>query len=157
MDEAIKFLNNDYFYPFIREALLEGRKKNNVFVGAIQDLRFLYDNQNGEEFLSSFQSYIIFPSSSATPQHYIGDDKHQGLGLTHDEYEWVKNTPKSKRQFMLKRKDGGSIILDANLAHLGGRLSLLRGDKDIQKTYDNILSKDDPLTDWQQRLINKFD
>lgn len=156
MDEAIKFLNNDYFYPFIREALLEGRKKNNVFVGAIQDLRFLYDNQNGEEFLSSFQSYIIFPSSSATPQHYMGDDKYQGLGLTHDEYEWVKNTPKSKRQFMLKRKDGGSIILDANLSHLGGKLSLLRGDKDIQKTFDDILGNKKSTSDWQQTLINKF-
>ena len=162
MDEALNFVSNDYFYPFIQQALLEFRKRNGVFAAAVQDVGYLYETKHGEDFIRSFPTYIIFPNPSATEQYYMGDANKSGLGLTKSEFEWIKRTDR-KRAFMLKRRDGQSVILNSDLSHLGSHLNLMRGDKSVLSQFDRITQMSDEdiykygYEDWQQMLMDSVD
>lgn len=149
IDEAINFISNPILYPSIRRALKEWRKRNGVVVAAIQDLETLNTIDVGQEFLQSFQTYILFKDSQASPENYLGREGRAGVGLNENEFNWIKSHSTSKREVMIKRKSGESVILDIDLSDLGESLSLLRSDKEVLTAYENFKDQED----WQQHLM----
>jgi type IV secretion/conjugal transfer VirB4 family ATPase len=149
-DETLKFIKDDRMFAFIQKALLEWRKRNGVFVGAVQDPNLLLNFKNGEDFLRSFSTYIIFPDPNAEASVYIGDENFGGMGITDSEFNWIKKT-KSKYQVMVKRKGGGSTIMDINLSGLGEHLVLLQSEASLVKSFEE--SKERYGNKWIEHFI----
>lgn len=141
IDEAINFLRNDFFYKFIDTALREFRKKNGMIMFSIQELGSMYTIKNVSEFLGYIDTFILFPNVNAEASDYMGreDSGKRGIGLTRKEFEWIKSGG-DPYQFMVKKKDGSSVILNNNLSMLGDYLNLLRGDKEILEKYESYSS-----------------
>jgi ComB4 competence protein len=150
IDEAINFVSNPILYPHIRRALKEWRKVNGVVVAAIQDLETLNTIDVGQEFLQSFQTYILFKDSQASPENYLGGEGRSGVGLNEAEFQWIKSPSNNKREVMVKRKNEASVILDIDLSDLGKTIHLLRSDKEVLNAFKTF--KDDPA--WQEKLMN---
>ena len=150
IDEAINFISNPILYPSIRRALKEWRKRNGLVVAAIQDLETLNTIDVGQEFLQSFQTYILFKDSQASPENYLGREGRAGVGLNENEFNWIKSHSSNKREVMIKRKSGESVILDIDLSDLGSALNLLRSDKEVLTAYNNFKDAED----WQEKLMN---
>lgn len=128
IDEMVKYLENPIFAPFILEAVREWRKRNGVFIGAVQEAPVLTDSDVGNHLIKNITTFILFPSPMANEQSYI-----QGLGLNQEEFNWIR-TPNSNREVMIKRNGGGSVILNVDLSHLGKHLKLFSSEKsDVQK------------------------
>ena len=109
IDETIKYIENEIMYGFIREALAEWRKKNGIFVAAVQDLDMVVNSHNGKDFLGKFATYLIWRDASGKEAPYRNE-----LALTDSEYDWVR-TPGPGREVMIKRKGAGSIIVNVDL------------------------------------------
>jgi len=104
----------------------------------------------GQEFLQSFQTYILFKDSQASPENYLGREGRAGVGLNENEFNWIKSHSSNKREVMIKRKSGESVILDIDLSDLGSALNLLRSDKEVLTAYNNFKDAED----WQEKLMN---
>jgi len=152
IDEAFNFIQNPIIYPHIRTALKEWRKRNGLVIAAIQDLETLNAINVGQEFLQSFQTYILFKDPTASPENYLGKEGRAGVGLNENEFNWIKSYSGGKREIMVKRKTGESIILDIDLSNLGKHINLLRSEKAVLDAYANF--KDQP--NWQKLLMNSF-
>ena len=152
-DETLKFIEDDDMYKFMRTALLEWRKRNGVFVGAVQSPNLLVNlGKKGQDFLNSFETYIIFPDPQAEPNVYIGDKEFGGIGITDSEFEWIKNTT-SRYQVMIKRKEGSSTIIDVNLSGLDEHLVLLRSEQELVRSFEK--TKELHPDDWPEILMQK--
>jgi len=150
MDEAIKFMESPFMRPFISMALLEWRKRNGVFIAAVQDIGLMMGKPQIEELLKHFQTYIIFQNPTAGEEDYIGSKQKSGIGLTKEEFQWVKaNT--GGRQIMVKRKDGSSVILDVDLSNLQQHLVLLRSEQELVRRAEKFM-KEYP-DQWQEKLM----
>lgn len=152
IDEAFKFIENPIIYPHIRTALKEWRKRNGIVVAAIQELETLNSIDVGQEFLSSFHTYILFRDLTASPENYIGKEGRAGVGLNESEFNWIKSAPSGKREVMVKRKTGEFIILDVDLSVLGKHINLLRSEKEVISAYDNLKNEEN----WQELLMNSL-
>ena len=73
-----------------------------------------------------------------------------GLGLNQAEFDWIK-VPK-KRQVLIKRKGGESVILDVDLSPLGRYLKIFdSGASAIRRCNDLRKGK---LDDWKETYLN---
>ena len=133
IDEMQKYLQSPDFNPHIISTIKESRKKNGIFIGCMQEASTLVESQNGDEIISNLATLIIFPNAKARQQHYI-----DGLNLTESEFEFVKNHP-NPRHVLIKKKDGHSTIIDADLSILKDHLKLFSSKDTDRLSFENIL------------------
>ncbi len=132
IDEMAKYLASDRFNPHIITTIKESRKRNGIFVGCMQEASTLVRSKNGDEIISNLATLIIFPNAKAQPQDYV-----DGLGLTESEFEFVKNHP-NPRHVLIKKRDGDSVIIDADLSCLGNDLKLFSSKDTDRKILENV-------------------
>lgn len=152
IDESVQYLDNPLFGPHILKIIREQRKKNGVLIMAAQEAKVLTGSERGMAALANMDTYIIYQNTSASPEHYI-----DGLGLNDEEFKWVKadnGRNKNARQVLVRRKAGGSVILDVDLNILGKYLQIFSGSaKDVEVAEREIaLSKEG----WVERYINRY-
>ena len=135
IDEMVQYLDNPQFGPFILKAIREWRKRNGIFIGAVQEAKVLTGSENGMKTLDNIATFLIFPNATADEKDYVG-----GLGLTDQEFSWVQNTAGHKHRVMVKRRGGGSTIIDVNLSSLGKYLRLYSSDMGDQQKMDKGIS-----------------
>jgi type IV secretion/conjugal transfer VirB4 family ATPase len=132
IDEMGKYMKNDLFFERVEVAVREWRKIKGVVIGAIQDVDSFINNPRGFSITKNAATYLIFPDPNASKSSYI-----DGLGLTDNEYEWIRNC-KAPYQVMLKRTEGESAILDVNLSHIGQHLYLYSSNQEHSKQITNL-------------------
>lgn len=123
LDEIWNYLDHPDIAPFIDKVVLESRKKNGIIIGAVQSAAMLTRSQNGRTFIGNAATFLIFPNPSANAEDYSGEGRDT-IGLTDKEFQWVKTCTEGY-QVMMKRKGGGSVILNVDLSSLGSYLKLL--------------------------------
>ncbi len=114
-DEANKFIEAPAFGSRIRNLAQEIRKTNGVLVAAVQEPSSLLGNEHGKKLIENCATYLLYPNATAEKEHYIA-----GLGLNESEFAWIKAP--SKRQVMVKRREGESTIINVDLSQLGNYL-----------------------------------
>jgi len=146
IDEMAQYLNNDVFSKFILKAVREWRKKNGVFIGAVQEPSVLTRSLAGQDMIKNLATLLLFPDVTASPVDY-----QEHLGLNSKEFEWIR-TANPARQVMLKRVGGESVILDVNLSCLNQYLNLFSSNaEDVRKT--EILRKKYETSVWKEKYL----
>jgi type IV secretion/conjugal transfer VirB4 family ATPase len=145
VDEVAQYLEHPIFGDYILKILREQRKKGGAMIMAAQEPTVLTGTENGRAALDNIETFLIWPNTSARPEHYM----ENGLGLNDREFAWVKN-PKGKREVMVKRKNGGSVILDIDLSHLGKHFNLFQSRATLVELAEKLM-KEMP-EDW----INQY-
>jgi type IV secretion/conjugal transfer VirB4 family ATPase len=135
VDEAVQYLNDPIFGPYILKIMREQRKKGGLLCMAAQEARVLTATENGRNALENMETFIIYPNASAEEKHYMAD----GLALNDREFSWVKN-PSFGREVMVKRRNGGSVILNVDLGHLGSLLSLFNSRASEVERAEKLMS-----------------
>lgn len=145
MDEAINFMNNPHLLPYIRRMLLEERKRNGVFMAAVQDIGLMLEKLEVAELLKHFQTFFIYQNAAANKADYLN------IGLTETEFAWVKSQS-AGRHMMIKRKDGESVIVEVDLSHLKEKLVYYRSEQDLVMKAEKLMLENPG--DWRERLPN---
>lgn len=123
VDELPKYLQNKAFMPRIESILQEVRKQNGVFIGACQDAATLLNHESAAKFKANIAKFFLAPEPKAEEKHYVDQ-----LELNRNEFEWIKKTNPSSRQWLIKTRGGGSTIVSANLATLGKDRGIFNSD-----------------------------
>jgi type IV secretion/conjugal transfer VirB4 family ATPase len=147
VDEFKKYLENVDFAQYLNRMSQEYRKLNGVFAAGIQQAGHLLDHPEGAKMRENFATYLLFPATSASEEHYVG-----GFGLTETEFKWIKKGG-SPRQVLMKRKSSGeSAILNLDLSSIGELLKVYNSGAPTIKRL-NQLRRTSP--DWKQDYLNE--
>lgn len=119
MDELPKYLKSDAFVANIESMLQEIRKTNGIFICACQDLKSLLSHRAAPIFMANIATWILYPEPTARREDYCN-----GLKLTERELEWLKKTDPMSRLVLVKKKNGPSVVLNANLMKLDQKLNV---------------------------------
>lgn len=147
IDEMQKYLESADFNPHIIRTIKESRKRNGIFIGCMQEASTLVDSPNGNEIIENIATLIIFPNSQARKEHYI-----DGLNLTDSEFDFIKNHP-NPRDVLIKKKEGHSVVVNADLMRLGSYLKLFSS-KDTHRKEMEYLIKEDPSS-WIDNFLQE--
>lgn len=120
-DEMRKYLANDVVGEFIKNSVLEIRKRNGIFFGAIQSPSHLLDTEHGQTIKENIATMIFLPNPQAKWAEY------EAMGLNDAEFDWVRENA-GKRLALIKKAGGQSVIVNTDFSHFGAGLHLLSGD-----------------------------
>jgi len=146
IDELMKFMNSPTFVPFIAKWAEEIRKRNGVLVGSCQDAKSVLNHPEGDRVLKNMGTFLLFPDESAQGEQYI-----DGLGLTDTEFAWIREP--HTRQVLMKRREGESVILDVNLAHLGPFLRCFNSSTSQVKRMNDLRKRYPKEKEWKLRFL----
>ena len=136
VDEFRRYLESDIFSKICVRLLQELRKLNGVFVAAVQNLNDVYDHPVGKKNLSNFAKFILFPAKEGLQEEaYI-----KGVGLTFEEFQWLKNTDPKSRLVMIKTSDSTNIV-QINLAFLHQYLQVFNSSQENVRTLRNLMAQ----------------
>lgn len=147
IDEMQKYLESKDFNPHIIRTIKESRKRNGIFIGCMQEASTLVDSPNGDEIISNIATLIIFPNSQARTEHYI-----DGLNLTDSEFNFIKNHP-NPRDVLIKKKDGHSLVVNADLMILGNHLKLFSSKDTDRKKAEHLMEQD--MKSWIDNFLQE--
>jgi type IV secretion/conjugal transfer VirB4 family ATPase len=143
LDELGRYLASPEFAPKVETLLQEVRKTDGVFIGAVQDLGTVLDHPIAPKVKNNIATFILFPEARADREHYVDQ-----LGLNEREFEWIK-TPR-KRQVLVKRREGESVVLDVDLSPLGDYLKVFdSGASAVRRMNENRRE----YADWKRRFL----
>lgn len=121
VDELRDYLNHPDMSYRIVEAILEIRKRDGVFIGAVQNLDFFKNFSNSSSFLSNMENQIIFPTNSEEALKSM----HEKFSLKSEEIIFLQNTQSAEYKVLFRNKTRKeSVVLDVNLARLGNYLNI---------------------------------
>ncbi|MFW8642293.1 VirB4 family type IV secretion system protein [Rhizobium beringeri] len=104
VDEGWKLLGDDKAGAFINDQLKTIRKKNGIVGIGTQSARDITTSRIAHTLLEQSPTNIFFPNPKADRDSYV-----RGFGLSEIEFEWVKSTSSTSRQFLVKH-DHDSVI-----------------------------------------------
>lgn len=130
MDEAWRCLEDEYLSNEINDLSRTPRKKNWMFGMASQEAKDTEDSAANAAAVCK----IFFPNRMAEASTYV--DK---LGLTHYEYEILKNLNSEEHYFLLNYGHGKeSVVLRANLANLTREIAIISAREQSLKVFDTV-------------------
>ena len=128
IDETPAYLKSPFFNKFLQNALKQVRKKNCIFLMAIQSAADLF-NSKLKENLNNISTYILFPNCG------VNDELIQSLELNDSEINFLTSGSSIVRQVLIKKKTQDSFkseIITVDLQHLGNFLKIFSSnEKDI--------------------------
>lgn len=122
LDEAWKLLDDPYFEKRLKDWMLTMRKKNVAVVLLTQRVSHIKGSAAGDAILESAVTRLVYPSV------YNTEAELAPLGLTSSETAFLRTTNVGN-QFVLLKSGTDSVVLDFDLAVLGGGLDILGGGK----------------------------
>ena len=120
LDEAWKLLDDPYFQTRLKDWMLTMRKKNVAVILLTQRVSHLTDSAAGGAILESAVTRLVYPSSFNTHEEL------KPLKLTSNETEFLLTSNVGNRLALFQSGED-SVLLDMNLAALGGAVSVLGG------------------------------
>ncbi|MBZ5763366.1 VirB4 family type IV secretion/conjugal transfer ATPase [Rhizobium sp. VS19-DR104.2] len=121
VDEGWKLLSDDRAGAFINDQLKTIRKKNGIVGIGTQSARDITTSRIAHTLLEQSPTTIFFPNPKADRESYV-----KGFGLSETEFEWVRSTASTSRQFLVKH-DHDSVIARLDLSALPDFIKVLSG------------------------------
>lgn len=121
VDEGWKLVDDDEGGAFINDQLKTIRKKNGIVGIGTQSPRDITTSRIAHTLLEQSPTNIFFPNPKADRESYV-----TGFGLSDVEFEWVKSTSSTSRQFLVKH-DHDSVIARLDLSALPEFIKVLSG------------------------------
>jgi len=137
IDEAWKWIENDYISNEIKERLKTNRSRNNFIILGVQSVEDFLRNVNARAIIEQSASIFLFANPRAVAEDYI-----KGLTCSESEYLRVKQFDKTEYKFLIKR-DEESIVASLNLGNMDKFfIKALSTDETDVKIIKDIFSKD---------------
>lgn len=121
VDEGWKLLGDDKAGAFINDQLKTIRKKNGIVGIGTQSARDITTSRIAHTLLEQSPTNIFFPNPKADHDSYV-----RGFGLSEVQFEWVKTTSSTSRQFLVKH-DHDSVIARLDLSAMPEFVKVLSG------------------------------
>ncbi|NNM58283.1 MAG: hypothetical protein HKM04_00495 [Legionellales bacterium] len=148
MDEAWKFLSDPYWQGVMADFFAKIRSKNAHFIFATQTPETILESKIHPVIMANTATMVLFTNNSAVEETY-----KNGLHLTQQEFEAIKDTEESRRLFLVKQRNE-SLMCRLNLSGLTEELMILSPSEDEVKLGDKIRAEvgDDPAL-WIPRVF----
>jgi type IV secretion system protein VirB4 len=121
VDEGWKMLGDEKAANFLNDQLKTIRKKNGIIGLGTQSPRDITTAKISHTLLEQSPTNIFFPNPRADRDSYMG-----AFGLSETEFDWVKSTSSTSRQFLVKH-DHDSVIARLDLSALPEFIKVLSG------------------------------
>lgn len=121
VDEGWKVLGNEKAAAFLNDQLKTIRKKNGIIGLGTQSPRDITTAKISHTLLEQSPTNIFFPNPRADRDSYMG-----AFGLSETEFDWVKSTSSTSRQFLVKH-DHDSVIARLDLSALPEFIKVMSG------------------------------
>lgn len=138
IDEAWKWLENEVVAEEVKNKFKTIRKQNGFLRLATQSVEDFLKLPIAKTLIEQSATKIFLPNPLAKADDYIN-----GLNLSEDEYQIIRDFQPVKRQFLIKRQDE-SVIATLDLSTLGKEnLMILSTGASYIDTIENIFSNKD--------------
>ena len=147
IDEAWKWIENDYISNEIKEKLKTNRSRNNFIILGVQSVEDFLRNVNARAIIEQSASIFLFANPKA-----VADDYIKGLTCSEAEYLKVKKFDKTDYNFLIKR-DNESIVTSLNLGNMDNFFikALSTDETDVQIIKD-IFKQDIEISEKVEQL-----
>ena len=112
IDEAWKWIDNNYISDEIKAKLKTNRSQNNFIILGVQSVEDFLQNKNSRAIIEQSASLFLFANPKA-----IEDDYIKGLTCSESEYLRVKGFNKTDYNFLIKR-DEESIVATLDFSNM---------------------------------------
>jgi type IV secretion system protein VirB4 len=96
LEEGQNLVRHDYWKQKIDSYIMQIRRKNGVLIFVTPDPKYLYCETDAIQ--KQTVTKIFLPNSEARYEDYVG-----ALGLTENEFEFIRDTPCESRAFLIRR------------------------------------------------------
>jgi type IV secretion system protein VirB4 len=143
IDEGWKVLSDEKAANFLNDQLKTIRKKNGIVGLGTQSPRDITTAKIAHTLLEQSPTNIFFPNPKADRDSYMG-----AFGLSETEFDWVKSTSSTSRQFLVKH-DHDSVIARLDLSALPEFIKVLSGRTETVAECERLREKfGDTPEDW---------
>ena len=148
VDEGWKVLSDEKAATFLNDQLKTIRKKNGIIGLGTQSPRDITTAKIAHTLLEQSPTLLFFPNPKADRDSYIG-----AFGLTETEFDWVKSTSSTSRQFLIKH-DHDSVIAKLDLSQLPEYIKVLSGRTETVAECERLRQKyGDAPEHWLTRFF----
>lgn len=116
VDEAWKWIEDDYTSEEVKNKLKTNRKQNNFIILGVQSVEDFLQNKNARAIIEQSASLFLFANPKAVKEDYI-----TGLTCSESEYLRVKGFDRSNYNFLIKRDDE-SVVAKLDLSNMDDTL-----------------------------------
>ncbi len=121
IDEGWKVLGDEKAGAFLNDQLKTIRKKNGIIGLGTQSPRDVVTAKIAHTLLEQSPTNIFFPNPKADRESYV-----ERFGLSEAEFDWIKSTSSTSRQFLVKH-DHDSVIAKLDLSSMPDLIKVLSG------------------------------
>lgn len=140
LDEGWKLLDDEVFVLFIKDMLKTIRKLNGIIGFGTQSAGDVVDSAIAHTLIEQTTTNIFFPNAKADSRSY-----REYFKLTAKEYNFVKNTAKESRSFLVKHASD-SIVAKLDLSTMPDLIKVLSGRTETVRECEELRARygDDP-------------
>lgn len=151
IDEGWKALDDDVFVKIIKNWEKTIRKRNGIVGFATQSAQDALESKIASAVIEQAATQIFMINPKAREIDYIN-----GFGLTHHEYEIIKNLPDNSHCFLIKNGND-SVVVRLNLNGEQELLTVLSGRETSIRILDEIREENKGLPEnWLQLLLERI-
>ncbi|WP_268593699.1 VirB4 family type IV secretion/conjugal transfer ATPase [Escherichia coli] len=157
LDEFWKWLQDEAFSDFVYNKLKTIRKLNGLVIPATQSPDEILKNKISRAVVEVCSTSIYLANPDADYNDYV-----EGLKLTPEEFNIVKNLDPMSRQFLIKKSslkkgDGKSFsaLATLDLSGLGGYLKILSASADNLEIFESIYHEGMEPDDWVPEYLER--
>lgn len=156
LDEFWKWLQDEAFSDFVYNKLKTIRKLNGLVIPATQSPDEILKNKISRAVVEVCSTSIYLANPDADYNDYV-----EGLKLTPEEFNIVKNLDPMSRQFLIKKAvlkgDGKSFsaLATLDLSGLGGYLKILSASADNLEIFESIYHEGMEPDDWVPEYLER--
>ncbi len=151
LEEGQNLVRHAYWQTRIDVYLMQIRRKNGIVIFITPDAKYLYCETDSIE--KQTVTKLFLPNPNAKARDYV-----EALGLTQEEYEFIRDTPPEARQFLIRRgNESVRAVFDLSQDGLRDLIPLLSSnDKSVALMHDIMteLNSDDPAR-WVPLFIER--
>ena len=142
IDEGWKVLGDEKAGAFLNDQLKTIRKKNGIIGLGTQSPRDVVNAKIAHTLLEQSPTNIFFPNPKADRESYV-----ERFGLSEAEFDWIKSTSSTSRQFLVKH-DHDSVIAKLDLSGLPDMIKVLSGRAETVAECERLrgIHGDDPAS-----------
>lgn len=134
VEELQRFIEGESSKQKIKEISTTYRKLGGFLVAVSPTPEILIEDANLRQ---QFATSIYFPNPEASHKTYCGDG---GLGCTEKEFEWVTNTSRFKREFLIKN-ERDSVTCKLDLSDMPDFMKVLSGNEKKAAYVRNLIER----------------
>ncbi len=135
IDEGWKVLGDEKAGAFLNDQLKTIRKKNGIIGLGTQSPRDVVAAKISHTLLEQSPTNLFFPNPKADRESYV-----ERFGLSETEFDWIKTTSATSRQFLVKH-DHDSVIAKLDLSAMPDLIKVLSGRSDTVAECERLRAR----------------